>query len=114
MRITLPYPPSANRYWRIMNNRMVRSNEATAYVIEVDALCREKDIVPAAGEVGVIVEVYRPWQKGDLDNFLKIALDSLQRWAYDNDKQIVEIHAYRHDDKHNPRLEIEVIEVGKE
>jgi crossover junction endodeoxyribonuclease RusA len=111
MKITLPYPPSANKYWRIMNSRMVRSPEATAYVMEVDSVCRDMDLVPVTGPIQLRVDVFRPWQKGDLDNFLKVVLDALQRWAYVNDNQIVTIHAYRHDDKHNPRVEIDVQEV---
>ena len=38
---------------------------------------------------------------------------SLQGVAYDNDSQIVEIHAYLRDDKADPRVEVEIEEVGQ-
>ena len=50
----------------------------------------------------------RPQRSGDLDNRLKCLLDSLNGIAWSDDGQIVEIHAYRHDDKKNPRVEIEI------
>jgi Holliday junction resolvase RusA-like endonuclease len=37
--------------------------------------------------------------------------DALNGLAYEDDKQIVELHAYRYDDKKNPRIEIEVEQV---
>jgi Holliday junction resolvase RusA-like endonuclease len=38
-------------------------------------------------------------------------LDNLQGIAYVNDRQIVEIHARRFDDKANPRVEVIIEEV---
>lgn len=44
----------------------------------------------------------------DLDNLIKAILDGLQRGnAFKNDRQVNEIHAWRHYDE-NPRVEIEV------
>ena len=56
------------------------------------------------GPVALNLTVFRPRKSGDLDNYLKIMLDALQGFLYDNDSQIVEIHAYRQDDKDNPRV----------
>lgn len=58
------------------------------------------------GPVAVVVKVYRAAKRGDLDNFMKCLLDGLQGTAYKNDKQIVEMHSYRYDDKLNPRVEV--------
>lgn len=66
------------------------------------------DIRPFGGQVAVVVDVYRPAKRGDLDNFLKCLLDGLQGTMYKNDKQIKCILATRYDDKTNPRVEVTV------
>lgn len=104
--ITLPIPPSANRYWRVYNGHPVMSQEARDYKEYVGVSCLR--MVPLAGPVSVTIRVYRARKAGDLDNFEKVVLDALQGYAYENDNQVVEIHAYRLDDKQNPRVEVEV------
>jgi crossover junction endodeoxyribonuclease RusA len=101
---TLPVPPSANRYWRVWNNRIVVTDEARAYKDEISLLLRS--CIPLEGDVSVNFTVFRPRMKGDLDNYNKIMFDALQGLCYYNDNQIVEIHSYRKDDKVNPRVEI--------
>lgn len=101
--IQLPYPPSANRYWRIFRNRAVLSAEATEYkrVAKGTAICCGVK-APSSDDCLSVVVVLHPKQKRDgtasktvidLDNCLKVALDSLQGTVYENDRQIVEIHA---------------------
>ena len=107
-RLTLPYPTSANRYWRNVRGRMVRSAEATAYKKHIGRLCMAAGIEPLTGNVRLVLDLYRPQRSGDLDNFLKVLGDALIGWAYIDDKQIIEIHARRFDDKDNPRVEVTV------
>lgn len=104
----LPYPPSANRYWRNVNGRMVTSREAREYRARV-SMTHTK--APAAGPVGVTVLVYRPARRGDLDNTLKVSLDSLKGIAFEDDSQIQEITARRYEDPVNPRIEVRVWEL---
>lgn len=111
IKLTLPYPPSANRYWRNFNGRMVTSDEARAYKSEVMYTCLQQDIEMLEGDISLTVKVYRPRKSGDLDNRLKVSLDSLNGIAYRDDSQIVELHAYRYDDKTDPRVEIEIEQV---
>lgn len=60
------------------------------------------------GAIAVDISVYRPQQRGDLDNVLKALLDSLNGVLWVDDSQIVELHAYRYDDRHNPRVELRI------
>lgn len=60
------------------------------------------------GPVRVCMSIYRPRKKGDLDNTLKALFDSLKGISYEDDSQIVEIHAKRFDDKDRPRVEINI------
>lgn len=109
---TLPVPPSANRYWRVANNRIIVSPEASSYKQQVFLQLRECD--PLRGDVAVNFTVFRPLKRGDLDNFTKVMFDALKGLVWLDDSQVVEIHSFRDDDKQNPRVEFLVYEVGKE
>jgi Holliday junction resolvase RusA-like endonuclease len=100
----LPVPPSANEYWAVGNNRLYVTAKAKAYKEEVALLLR--GAVPLKGRVAVNFSVFRPRACGDLDNYNKVMFDALQGLIYKNDSQIVEIHSFRKDDKHNPRVEL--------
>lgn len=111
--LTLPYPPTANNYWRMGNNRIHRTKEATTYINQVQKACSDAHLPePLKGEIKVTVEVYRPAKRGDLDNSLKVLLDSLRGCAYDDDRQIVEIHAHRHDNPADPCVVITIERSG--
>lgn len=114
MKLVLPYPPTANKYWRVWRGRPVKSDEARNYqnAVRVRWLVthpRGGTAAAPAGPVSVTVDAYRPRQIGDLDNTLKVLLDALRGIAYVDDAQVVELHARRHEDKANPRVEIEVV-----
>lgn len=104
----LPYPPSANRYYRSFRGRMVRSSAAVAYRETVERIANENGVRLHEGPVKVTIRLLPPkpqdWLKRlkrvgvsdsllgvrriDLDNALKVALDALQGIAYLNDRQI--------------------------
>lgn len=105
---TLPYPPSANRYWRNVKGRMVVSANARAYKEEVGWMVKAKVKEPMPGDIYVRVRIFRPRKIGDLDNTLKVLLDALKGIVFIDDEQVVEIRANRFDDKANPRAEVTV------
>lgn len=110
--LTLPYPPSANRYWRQgKNGRVYVSPEAESYKNEVFWLCVKQSLHPFDGDVKLTLDFYRPRKSGDLSNRIKVLEDALQNNAYHDDKQVVEIHARRFDDKRRPRVEVEITEI---
>lgn len=104
--ILLPYPPSLNRAYRNFRGRMVKSSVANSYFEVVAQIARDHGVELHEGPVSVDVELCPPkpsdWEKRkakdpkaalqvrriDLDNALKVCLDSLQGLAYNNDKQI--------------------------
>jgi crossover junction endodeoxyribonuclease RusA len=112
---TLPIPPSTNRYWRTM---VSKKGVAVTFVSE-EAKTYKRQVAKLAGistlfrsEIAVTLRVFRPQRSGDLDNKLKVLFDALQGVVYGDDKQIVEIHAFRFEDKNNPRVEVEVLPIG--
>jgi crossover junction endodeoxyribonuclease RusA len=113
VKLTLPYPPSANAYWRAVNGRVLKSEEARRYQNGVrmrwlTTKPPEAPLKPPGGPVVVSVVVFRPQRRGDLDNVLKVLLDSLKGIAFEDDSQVVELHALRFDDKANPRAEVTI------
>lgn len=106
MKINLPYPPSSNRYWRSFRGRVVVSEEARAYKDAVGLLANVANLQPITGEVILSIHIRRPAKRRDIDNHLKVTIDSLQGYLYKNDSQIVELHAIMVDDKHNPGITV--------
>lgn len=99
--LTLPEPPSANRYWRVARGRPYLSAEARAYKLEVRALALRGGVrgvpFPKGQAVAVTLLWYRSRRAGDLDNRAKVALDALNGILWADDQQIVELHLFRHD-----------------
>lgn len=110
IRLTLDVPPSANRYWRIWKGRAVRTSEATAYHSKALVHARNRGILPLpqSARVCLTIHWFRARKQGDVDNRIKVCADALQGVAYHNDSQVVELHAYRHEDPERPRVEVEV------
>lgn len=97
----LPYPVSANRYWRNLRGRMVRSEEADAYRRTVSHAAYVAGWPVLEGPVKVRI-MLRPklTKRGtpsqirlDLDNCIKVALDSLNGIAYVDDRQVTRLLA---------------------
>lgn len=122
MKIALPYPVSANRYWRSFAYRAkgtgkpravtVVSDEAKAYKREAGwraklAGCR----TPLAGALELrITLVPKNRVCMDLDNALKVTLDALKGIAYADDDQVWKITACRAEpDGDDARLEVEIL-----
>lgn len=110
--LTLPYPISANRYWRPVpigkHVTMVPTKEAKQYIADVSRLARAAGIAsPYDSRVKMAIKLYphRPldWQKRmrlhgaewdntvqcmDLGNCEKVLSDALQGVIYTDDKWI--------------------------
>jgi crossover junction endodeoxyribonuclease RusA len=109
MTIELPLPPSANRYWRKFGGKIVKSQEARDYQAQVGWWAKVAGLNEMiGGNVSVSMWVYRAQKRGDLDNRIKVLLDSLEGIAYKNDDQVKELHAFLDDDKDNPRVVVQV------
>ncbi|MFY0567051.1 RusA family crossover junction endodeoxyribonuclease [Archangium lansingense] len=107
LRLTLPYPPSANTYWKPARGRgLVPSDEARRYKAAVEQLARADGVLPLVGPVRLTLWAYRARRVGDLDNVRKVLLDALQGWAFLDDGQVSEDHGYRLEDPKHPRVEV--------
>jgi len=119
IRLTLPYPISANRYWQPVklgkHISIVPTKEAKAFIKTVACLAFEQGVRrPIVGRVAVRLQLYphRPldWAKRqrqhgaawddtvqcmDLTNAEKVLLDALNGVAFEDDKRIFSYAAER-------------------
>ena len=134
IRLTLPYPISANRYWRSFTAGkraiVTISKEAEDYKHRVNLLAWQAGVrEPLQGRVAITVRLYphRPldWQKRqrqlgaawddgvqclDLDNANKVLLDALKGVAIEDDKWVRRLTAERMEpDGGEARVEIEIV-----
>jgi Holliday junction resolvase RusA-like endonuclease len=123
--LVLPYPPSLNALYRTLikgtgkqaRAMPVKSAEYRGYEQQIFSALERRfggagPRIIAPRLVAVTANVYRPRAIGDLDNTFKALLDCLSGKVYEDDGQIVELHAYRHDSKERPRVELVVSEVA--
>ena len=112
MKFTLDYPPSLNRLYRNVRGMTLLSREGREYKKRAGFMALQQRVRPLAGPLCVVLRVFRPQRRGDLDNSSKALLDSLNGIAWGDDSQIVELHMFREDDKDRPRAEIEVTQAA--
>ena len=136
--LTLPYPISANLYWRSFVPKghqraiVTLSDEAKAYKQEVGWLARQAGVrQPLAGRVAVEILLYpqRPqdWARRarkapltwdddvrciDLDNANKVLLDSLKGVAIEDDRWVRELHARRMEPDGEARVVVRITQLA--
>ena len=116
MKLILPYPVSANRYWRSLVPRghkraiVVVSDEARAYKQECAWRAKHAGARPMTGTVELRVKLV-PANRVcmDLDNALKVTIDALKGVVYADDAQVYRIVAERADPDGRARLEVEIL-----
>jgi Holliday junction resolvase RusA-like endonuclease len=97
----LPYPPSSNDFWgHTRTGQTYLKPKGRKYKAAVQALLAGVPML--TGFVRVDLEVVRPRRIGDLDNYLPMVLDACSKRLWFDDRQIVELHAWRLDDAVEP------------
>ena len=108
--LILREPPSANRWWRNVNGRMVLSRAAREYKQHVanEAFVRRVRPIQKPEHVAVTITWYRQRRVGDLDKRVGILLDALIGHCYTDDSQVTSLFAQRVDAAER-RGEVEVM-----
>lgn len=132
--LVLPYPVSANKYWRSFVPRgkqraiVVLSDEAKAYKSQVAWIAKASGIrEPIYGRVAVEIRLYpnlpldwlrrsrkdpETWDDDvlciDLDNANKVLLDSLKGVVIDDDKWVRKLEAERMEPDGEARVEVRI------
>ena len=93
---SLPYPPSANTYWRSVKGRVLISKEGREYRKKVAFAVGGKGML-LSGRLNVKIDVYVPdKRRRDLDNLNKALLDSMTHaGVWIDDSQIDDLQIIR-------------------
>ena len=117
--LTLPVPPSVNHQYATVNGRRLISSAGRAYKAQVGQLVWLK-LAQSTHRAALLTRLQSDWLalsirfyftsalRRDVDGGLKIAQDALCEGLGINDNRIVETHLYKHIDKHNPRIEVQL------
>lgn len=116
IKLTLPWPPSVNGYWRSIARGkrccQILSERAREYRSSVAAALVEQGITAKfTGPVCVTERYYPPDnRRRDLDNLKKAPRDALSHCGvWDDDSQVKEDHGFMCDsDPANPRVEVTI------
>jgi len=95
--LTLPWPPSVNKYWRTFQGRMIISAEGRSYRKAVaDQVLIQRGAKHYTGKLCVVIEAFRPDnRRRDLDNLLKAVLDGCTHaGVWEDDSNIVDLRIY--------------------
>ena len=107
MKLTLPWPPSVNTYWRNLNGRTLISQDGRAYRANAYAAVTEQAPGRLRGRVRVSILTHQPdRRRRDLDNLPKAVLDALTfASVIEYDSLIDDLRITRGPvDRANPRL----------
>lgn len=96
IRLLLPMPPSANRYWRNTNTGSHVSREAREYKELVKNGTSGVEMLH--GRLSLTLVYYGLPKIADMDNRIKVLVDSLKGIAYVDDASIYHLEAFRSDE----------------
>ena len=96
------------------------SKEITEYKAKISQAAKTamKNLLPMTGELTAVIKLYRKFKRssrrfGDCDNHAKAICDALNKIVYADDCQIVRCVVEKFTDKLNPRVEVEISEIGE-
>ena len=118
--VTLPFPPTVNRYWRCAGRRVLISAAGRLYRREVVAMMPDEvlGLFEPGARLSVLIRLCAPEHFGarawDLDNRLKGLLDALTHaGVWHDDSLIDELHVIREGQKEEGRADVLVWEVSR-
>lgn len=126
MKLMLPYPVSANRYWRSFKARnsnyvnVVISDEAKVFKQECGWMAKKAGLIsPVSGhlELRIVLHPIKPKtirldsevRCMDLDNALKVSIDALKGICYHDDNQIRRLCAEKGEPIEHGGLSVEIL-----
>lgn len=87
----LPYPPSANTYWRHARGRHYISPNGLAFRAAVQTAAKLYGLIAPAGRLTLSVKLYPPdKRRRDIDNICKALLDSLTHANIIDDDSLID------------------------
>ena len=105
--------PSKSNSYRFSGRFVYKTKALKDYEASFIEQCHVYKGAKIEGNLKIILKVYYPNRKSDLDGVTKAVLDLLQKVeAFENDNKVSELFLFKGLDKENPRIEftIEVVD----
>lgn len=114
--VLLPWPPSANTYYRRVGAKTLISAKGRDYCKDVTALCQAAGVRKMEGRLQVVITACPPdRRRRDLDNLCKGLLDALTHGgAWEDDSQIGHLTIKRGPIKAQGCVEVTITEIDGE
>lgn len=109
MKFILTLPPTTNQQYGTHGKIHYLTAESKAWLELSRWKLKVLNHITLLDEVSVTAHFYLKRDR-DVDN-LKLVLDVMKGYVYEDDAQVVELHVYKHKDKMNPRVELEVFAI---
>lgn len=111
--LTLPLPPSINKYmiWAPRMKRFIHSSEAREYLETIPLLvkqfCKKNKIEPIEEYTKIYLDFYLSRSNSDSHNYKKIIFDVLQKGEmFKDDRFILDSTEKVEIDRENPRVDV--------
>jgi len=114
MMLTLPWPPSVNRYWRLARGRLYLGRAGrdfrAAVAAQVHESVKPQAMFKTTERLAIVIQAYPPdKRRRDLDNLLKATLDSLEHaGVFPDDEQLDRIFIQRNNVRRGGELEVSI------
>lgn len=116
LRLSLPFPPSGNRYWRRRRDGTIYvSREAIRYRRSCALIAKQARVQPLAGRVRASYVFFYPprsWGR-DLGNCRKVLDDALEGVLWLNDRQIRDAHEREAEPESFAAIGVTVVATGE-
>ena len=113
--VSLDLPPSTNQNTAYGKHGVYQPQLVKDYKEYVGWIMRSNGIEPTDEKVMLRIDIYPENDKRDIDNFLKVLMDGMEKHVYKNDRQVRKLHVelYDFDPNELPRIEIKASFGGK-
>lgn len=113
--LTIEMEPVTKARARVAGGRTYTPDKTVVAEEEIRWMLRQAGVVPDADHQVAVDAVFRSRtrQRRDLDNFLKLLLDACNGFTWQDDVQVVEIHAVKETLSASPGIDLRVRRVGR-
>jgi Holliday junction resolvase RusA-like endonuclease len=88
-------PPSVNTIWKRSKTGIYCSPKVLLFKDYVYYILKQKTFEKTSKNVKLEISFYVKNKRRDIDNLLKVLLDSMNKIIYDDDKQIIELIVHK-------------------
>lgn len=110
--VSLPLPPPLNSVYRMGRGSYYKSTAAKDFTQLCGVLLARYKTIEKEQNIGISLK-FSLKRDADIDSRLKVLLDSMQGFLYENDSQIIELVVSKEKTKGEPSVEVVLYDVSR-